>query len=187
MAAAKTWKSNLILVHYQHMYLWGDNYNMASAGHSHYYRQVHCCLSHYWSYRQLSIMVFTIFLFVIKWVCYNPYIPTQSPEEDKRWPYAITRLTAHFMCGRMSDLVVCSLGTPAFSSISQSMCQKGWLYSRCPWYWMSLLGPGVVPMLRDCTQVHYLCCVFSASMQGFPCHKCFSLNTGPVTTSTFNP
>ena len=31
--------------------------------------------------------------------------PTQTPEETLKSPYAITRLTAHFMCGLMSDLV----------------------------------------------------------------------------------
>ena len=32
-----------------------------------------------------------------------PRKPLRNPE----WPYAITRLTAHFMCGLMSDLVFC--------------------------------------------------------------------------------
>ena len=37
----------------------------------------------------------------------NPYIPTQNPRGRLKWPYTITRLTAHFMCGLMSNLVIC--------------------------------------------------------------------------------
>ena len=29
----------------------------------------------------------------------NPYIHTQTFEDDEKWPSAITRLTAHFICG----------------------------------------------------------------------------------------
>ena len=37
----------------------------------------------------------------------NPYIPTQTTEEDYKWPSAKTRLTTHVICGLMSDLVNC--------------------------------------------------------------------------------
>ena len=30
-----------------------------------------------------------------------------NPRGRLKWPYAVTRLTAHFMCGLMSDLVIC--------------------------------------------------------------------------------
>ena len=45
----------------------------------------------------------------------NPYIPTQppppppQPRKIKVTIYAVTRLTANFMCGLMSDLVICKL------------------------------------------------------------------------------
>ena len=55
------------------------------------------------------------------------YIPTQTREED--WPYAVTRMTAHFMCGLMSDLVICK-------------CRQK-MYGHT-WHWMSLLRPGVI-------------------------------------------
>ena len=35
----------------------------------------------------------------------NPYIPTQTHDKNQ-WPYAITRLRAHCMCGLVSDLVI---------------------------------------------------------------------------------
>ena len=44
---------------------------------------------------------------VIKWVCYPIYTHI-NPWEKLNLPYAITRLTAHFMCGLMSDLVICN-------------------------------------------------------------------------------
>ena len=40
--------------------------------------------------------------------CVHSNIPTQTPDENKKWPSAITRLTAHFTFGLMSDLVICS-------------------------------------------------------------------------------
>ena len=44
---------------------------------------------------------------VIKWVCYPIYTHT-NPWGKLKWPYAITRLAAHFICGLMSDLVICN-------------------------------------------------------------------------------
>ena len=38
-----------------------------------------------------------------------PYIGTQNPK-GRLWPSEITRLTAHFMCGLVSDLVICKFG-----------------------------------------------------------------------------
>ena len=37
----------------------------------------------------------------------NSHIPTQTPEEDLKWLFAITRLTVHCCCGLMNDLVIC--------------------------------------------------------------------------------
>ena len=44
---------------------------------------------------------------LIKWVCYPLYTHT-NPWGRSKWPYAITRLTALFMCGLMSALVICN-------------------------------------------------------------------------------
>ena len=44
---------------------------------------------------------------MIKWVCYPMYTRT-NPWGKVKWPYAITGLTAHFMCGLMFDLVFCN-------------------------------------------------------------------------------
>ena len=46
-------------------------------------------------------------MYLIPVECVKPYIPSQTPEEDYKWPSAITRLTVHFACGLMSDLVIC--------------------------------------------------------------------------------
>ena len=43
---------------------------------------------------------------VIKWVCY-PICTHTNLWGKLKWPYAITRLTAHYMCGLRSDLVIC--------------------------------------------------------------------------------
>ena len=41
----------------------------------------------------------------------NPYIPhtNTNPWQKSKWPYAITRLRAHFICGLLSDLVICKI------------------------------------------------------------------------------
>ena len=36
------------------------------------------------------------------------HIPTQTLDKNQ-WSYAITRLRAHFMCGLLSDLVICKI------------------------------------------------------------------------------
>ena len=41
----------------------------------------------------------------IEWVCYPVHIHTNHWGRLK-WPYAIARMTAHFMCGLMSDLMI---------------------------------------------------------------------------------
>ena len=46
----------------------------------------------------------------IKWVCGLIHTHT-IPQGRLKWPYAITRRTTHFMCGLMSDLVICKFGT----------------------------------------------------------------------------
>ena len=43
---------------------------------------------------------------VIKWVC-SPICTLTNSWGKLKWPYAITRLISHFMCGLMSDLVIC--------------------------------------------------------------------------------
>ena len=43
---------------------------------------------------------------VIKWVC-SPIHTHTNPWGRLAWSYAIFRLTAHFMCGLISDLVIC--------------------------------------------------------------------------------
>ena len=52
-----------------------------------------------------TILPFTGTSVVIKYV--NPYMPTQSLEEDYR-PYPVTKLPARFTCGLMSALVICN-------------------------------------------------------------------------------
>ena len=46
----------------------------------------------------------------IKWVCGLIHTHT-IPQGRLKWPYAVTRQTTHLMCGLMSDLVICKLGT----------------------------------------------------------------------------
>ena len=46
---------------------------------------------------------------VIKWVCLLIHTHT-NPWGRLKLSYAITRLTAHFMCGLMSGLVICKFG-----------------------------------------------------------------------------
>ena len=46
----------------------------------------------------------------IKWVCGLIHTHT-IPQGRLKWPYAVTRRTTHFMCGLMSDLVICKFGT----------------------------------------------------------------------------
>ena len=58
---------------------------------------------------------------VIQWV------GVTNPWGKLKWPCAITRLTAHFMCGLMSDLVICK-----FRKYGHT------------WHRMSLLRPGVI-------------------------------------------
>ena len=65
---------------------------------------------------------------VIKWVC-EPIHTHTNPWGRWKWHiYANTRLTAHFMCGLMSDLVICKF-------------RKKYSHT---WHWMSLLRPGVI-------------------------------------------
>ena len=51
----------------------------------------------------VSSRVSSVPLGVIKWVCELIHTHT-IPWGRLKWPYAITRLTAHFMCGLMSDI-----------------------------------------------------------------------------------
>ena len=78
-----------------------------------------------------SIGKVTIKTFLLLWYCpfvlFYPYIPTQTLRKIK-WPSAISRLTAHFACGLMSDL-----------GIRKHRKEYGHL-----WYWMSSLRPGVI-------------------------------------------
>ena len=58
----------------------------------------------------------------------NPYITHTNPWGRLKWSYGIIRLTAYFMCGLMSDLVLCKF-------------RKRYGHT---WHRMSLLGPDVI-------------------------------------------
>ena len=62
-----------------------------------------------------------------KWVCLSIYTHLH-PKGILKWPYANTTLTAHFMCGLMSDLAICKF-------------KKKYGHT---WHRMSLLRPGVI-------------------------------------------
>ena len=61
------------------------------------------------------------------WVC-QPIHTHTNPLRKIKWSSAITRLTAHFVCGLMSDLVIC----------------KRWKGYGHTWHQIPLLKPGVV-------------------------------------------
>ena len=57
-----------------------------------------------------------------------------------KWPYATTRLTIYFVCGLMSNVVICKLETCGHT-----------------WHQMSLLRPGVVKQCKPVNQtIHHL-------------------------------
>ena len=62
----------------------------------------------------------------MKWVCYS--IHTTQPPEEVKWPSAISRLAALYICGLMSGLVICK-------------DRKEYGHT---WHWMSYLRPGVI-------------------------------------------
>ena len=77
---------------------------------------------------------------VIKWVCQPIYTHT-NPWGRLKWPYAIASLIAHFMCGLMSDLVICKF--------RKSMVMYD---TKCP-YWdqVSLINTKPNPLWRFCS------------------------------------
>ena len=64
-----------------------------------------------------------------------------KPRGNIEWPYAITRLTAHSICGRMSDLVM-------------------WKYGHT-WHQMSFLRPGVIKQHKASIGLYCICILFT--------------------------
>ena len=74
----------------------------------------------------------------------NLHNRTWTPEEEKKWLSPITRSTAHFTSGLLSDLVIC----------------KHWIEYGHTWLWMLLLRPGT----KHSTQTH------KPKWEGNQCH-----------------
>ena len=102
---------------------------------------------------------------VIKWVCYPIYKHTNLWGKLK-WPYAISRLTAHYMCGLMSDLVICNF--------RKSMVMHD---TECPYWDQVSLNNTNQPTNQEinihCTLIHVLALFYlvSVSLYDINCQK----------------
>ena len=64
-----------------------------------------------------------------------------KPLKKIKWRSAITRLTAHFVCGVMSDLVIWKIKKRVYKVIHHSVCPN------CP-YWHQVLSNNTKPKLK---------------------------------------